>query len=90
MFAQYLLSIDTTWSDAGATDAHIAWTRAFWQEIQPFASGMYLNFAGLGEEGQALAKAGHGTNYARLVELKHRYDPANLFRTRLSVAPTSE
>lgn len=85
--AQYLLSIDTTWTDPSATEAHIVWTRAFWQEMQPFASGMYLNFAGLGEEGQALARAGHGTNYARLVELKRHYDPTNLFRTRLSVAP---
>lgn len=88
--AQYLLSIDTMWSDAEETDTHIAWTRAFWQEMQPFSSGIYLNFAGLGEEGQTLARAGHGINYERLAALKRQYDPANRFRTRLSIAQAAD
>jgi hypothetical protein len=49
--------------------------------------GVYLNFAGLGEEDDLLARAAYGRNYDRLVDVKRRYDPANLFRTNVNIAP---
>jgi hypothetical protein len=48
---------------------------------------MYLNFPGLGEEKEALVKAGYGVNYDRLTELKAKYDPGNLFRMNLNITP---
>ena len=49
--------------------------------------GVYLNFPGLGEEKEALVKAGYGVNYDRLAELKAKYDPENLFRMNQNIAP---
>jgi FAD/FMN-containing dehydrogenase len=48
---------------------------------------MYLNFAGLGEEKDALVRRGYGRNYDRLVELKRAYDPSNLFRMNNNIDP---
>ena len=49
--------------------------------------GVYLNFPGLGEEEEALARAGHGGNYERLAELKAKYDPDNLFQMNINIPP---
>jgi FAD/FMN-containing dehydrogenase len=51
--------------------------------------GLYLNFPGLGEEKEALVKAGYGANYERLAALKEQYDPTNLFRMNLNITPSS-
>jgi hypothetical protein len=48
---------------------------------------VYLNFPGLGEEKEELARAGYGTNYERLAELKAKYDPENLFRMNINIPP---
>jgi FAD/FMN-containing dehydrogenase len=84
-----LLSIDTSWTDPAKTESSIAWTRDFWGEMQPFSrGGAYLNFPGQGEEGQALLRASYGdTNYKRLVEIKTKYDPENIFRLNQNIQP---
>jgi len=53
----------------------------------PLDRGVYLNFPGLGEEKEALVRAGYGANYDRLAELKAKYDPENLFRMNMNIAP---
>jgi FAD/FMN-containing dehydrogenase len=86
--ANFNLSFDASWVRSQDDEANIAWAREAWGALLPFADGgIYLNFAGLGEEGQALARAGLRANYDRLSELKRRYDPGNLFRSRLGVGP---
>lgn len=50
--------------------------------------GVYLNFPGLGEEGEAVLRASYGdANYERLVALKTKNDPQNLFRLNQNVRP---
>ena len=85
----FLLSLDTTWDDSADTDRCIAWTRDAWSEMQRFSDGgLYLNFAGFGEEKEALVRAGYGANYERLVALKTKYDPDNLFRMNQNIRPS--
>ena len=86
--AAFLVTAEASWDDPALTDDAVGWARAFWDAIGPHSTGgLYLNFAGLGEEKEALVKAGYGSNYERLVALKAKYDPANLFRMNLNITP---
>jgi FAD/FMN-containing dehydrogenase len=87
--AQYLLSFDATWADPADTDRNLAWTRSAWATMRRYTEGAaYLNFAGAAGEATALAKAAYGPNYSRLVAIKDRYDPHNLFRINHNIAPS--
>ena len=65
-----------------------AWTRAYWQALHPHSSGgAYVNF--LMDEGEDPVRAAYGQNFDRLVELKNKYDPTNLFRRNQNIPPTT-
>ena len=87
--APYLYSLDISWTDPADNHDAIAWTRDAWAEMKPYSrGGAYLNFPGQGEEGQTLLRASYGSNnYDRLVELKTKYDPFNLFRLNQNIPP---
>jgi FAD/FMN-containing dehydrogenase len=88
--AAFLVTGEASWDDPALTDDAIAWGRAFWDAIGPHSTGgLYLNFAGLAEEKDALVRAGYGPNYERLAELKAKYDPTNLFRMNLNITAAS-
>ena len=87
--AACLLGIDAVWDDPAESEAVIAWTRAFLADMEPYSpGGLYVNFAGFGEEGDDLVKAAYGSHYERLVALKNKYDPTNLFRLNQNIKPT--
>jgi hypothetical protein len=48
---------------------------------------MYLNFPGLGEEGERLQRDSFGANYGRLQSIKRKHDPGNLFRFNQNIQP---
>lgn len=88
--APFLVTGEVNWTDSSQTDEAIAWGRAFWDAMGRHSTGcLYLNFPGLGEEKEALVRAGYGANYERLAELKAQYDPTNLFRMNLNIPPAS-
>jgi hypothetical protein len=86
---------NATWSmviagidpDTGKAGAVTSWTKEYWDAVHPFdLGGGYPNFM-MGDEGEARLRATFGPNYDRLVELKRRYDPENLFRINQNVRP---
>jgi FAD/FMN-containing dehydrogenase len=82
----YVISMLAAW-DGGETERHIAWARACWRALLPFASsGVYVNF--LGNEGEERVRAAYGVNYERLVALKNTYDPTNFFSLNQNIRPT--
>jgi len=86
--APFHVTAEASWTDPGQTDDSIAWAREMWAAMEKHSTGgMYLNFPGLGEEKEALVKAGYGGNYDRLAGLKAKYDPENLFRMNLNITP---
>ena len=87
--ATYLFSVDAIWDDPRETEDVLAYSRAFLAEMEPYSTGsLYINFPGFGEEGEQLVKDAYGANYNRMVALKNRYDPNNLFRLNPNVRPT--
>jgi FAD/FMN-containing dehydrogenase len=88
--AEFLVTAEASWDDPASTDDAIAWARECWDTMGRHSTGgLYLNFAGLGEDSEALLKAGYGANYERLTELKAKYDPTNLFRMNLNLPRSS-
>jgi FAD/FMN-containing dehydrogenase len=84
---QWDYDIISQWQDPGEADRHIRWTREFWTAVEPFATGeVYVNHLDA-EEGTRI-RAAYGKNYDRLVALKNKYDPKNLFRLNQNIKPT--
>ncbi|AHG02284.1 FAD-linked oxidase (plasmid) [Halostagnicola larsenii XH-48] len=85
----YMLTFEANWEDPGDDDANVAWGRNGIAETSELsvASGNYGNFPGLNENP---AKSLYGDNYERLVDLKTKYDPENVFRTNSTIVPRPE
>jgi FAD/FMN-containing dehydrogenase len=86
--AAHNVNINAVWTeDDPDADRHIAWARGFFDAMQPHAGGrVYLNF--LGDEGEDRVRQAYGTEqYERLVELKRKYDPTNVFRLNQNIEP---
>lgn len=89
--ALFNISIDNTWQDPARTDEMIAWTREAWASLRErTGGGVYINFAGFGEEEDTLVRAAYGRNYERLREVKAKYDPDNLFCVNQNIAPAED
>jgi hypothetical protein len=83
-WSMVIAGIDPSTQQAGRVTS---WTKAYWDAVHPFdMGGAYPNFM-MTDEGDARLKATYGDNYARLVALKKKYDPANLFRVNQNIRP---
>jgi FAD/FMN-containing dehydrogenase len=77
--ASFNLSVDALWSEPEADEEAIAWARSTWDALRPHATGgVYLNFAGVGEEDDVHAAA-LGASAKRLEQVRRKYDPAGVF-----------
>lgn len=62
------------------------WCKDYWQQLHPYSQGgAYLNF--MMDEGQHRIKASYRGNYARLRQVKRKYDPNNFFRVNQNILP---
>ncbi len=80
-------TLDAAWEDDGR-ERHVQWARQSHQILQRFASERaYVNF--LDDGGIAPVRAAYGPNYERLVALKNKYDPTNLFHLNQNIKPSA-
>ena len=87
--APYLVTAEATWTEPDQNERNIQWARELVAAMRPFSrGGLYLNFAGFGEEKEAMLRDAYGSNYDRLVALKAQFDSGNLFRMNLNIRPT--
>jgi FAD/FMN-containing dehydrogenase len=86
---------DATWSmviagisnDPKQAEALKTWGRAYWKAVHPFnLEGAYVNFL-MDDEADSRVQAAYGENYERLVQVKRKYDPKNLFRVNQNIRP---
>jgi FAD/FMN-containing dehydrogenase len=87
--APFVLNINARWGPGAAEEPHVKWTRSLWDSMQPFSDGgSYVNF--MGEEGSDRVRAAYGDDkYDRLVAVKDRLDPDNVFRLNQNIVPSS-
>jgi FAD/FMN-containing dehydrogenase len=84
--ANYLFHPISVWSDPADDERLIAGNRAFAEAMRPFATGgAYLNFT---PEANRVRDAYGAEKYERLVALKDKYDPDNLFRLNQNIKPS--
>jgi FAD/FMN-containing dehydrogenase len=79
-----LLVVD--WPIESDPSRDIAWLRQYWATIEPHLQGFYTN--DLIDETQEQVDQNYLGNYDRLVALKNRYDPTNLFRLNANILPS--
>lgn len=75
------------WPLAESPDQHIAYLREQWSRLEPFTDGWYSNE--VHDEAARVVDRNYQGNHARLVQVKDRYDPGNLFRLNANVLPSS-
>lgn len=84
--AAYGLAVHAGWLDPADDDVAISWCRRVAGAMAPHATGgAYVNYLD-GDEEDRVAAA-YGDVYARLAEVKRRWDPDNLFRSNHNIAP---
>ena len=85
--AGFLVNPEADWDEPAGDEVNIAWARQLIKALEPHTVGTYLNFPGLLEEGERQLRSSFGANYERLVEVKTRWDPDNVFRLNHNVPP---
>ncbi len=84
-WAQVMVGVDP---DPANNEKIISWTKSYYDALHPYsAGGAYVNFL-MGDEGEDRVKKTYGDNYERLVVIKNKYDPGNLFRVNQNIKPT--
>jgi FAD/FMN-containing dehydrogenase len=84
--ANFATVIAGMWPDPDDNKANIAWVRDYYDATSPHSEeGGYVNF--MAYDDQDRVRANYGDNFQRLVEVKRRYDPGNLFHLNQNVRP---
>jgi FAD/FMN-containing dehydrogenase len=76
----------SAWRAGEEPAAHIESTRKYWAALEPYTRGFYVNDLAR-EVTSAEISANFRGNYPRLVAVKKKYDPTNLFRLNANVKP---
>jgi FAD/FMN-containing dehydrogenase len=84
--ATFATVIAGMWPDPADNEANIEWVRDYYEATAPLSEeGGYVNF--MSGDDQDRIKASYRGNYDRLVEVKRKYDPANLFHLNQNIRP---
>ncbi len=84
--ARFACVIAGMWPDPAHNERNTAWVRSYWDAIHPHSElGGYVNFMAADDQGRI--RDNYRGNYDRLVEVKRRHDPGNLFRFNQNISP---
>lgn len=83
---KFVMNVHGRWETAAEDTACVAWCRQIFDAMTPYSTGgVYVNFLTAEEGGRV--KEAYGSGYDRLVTLKRKYDPTNLFRLNQNIKP---
>ena len=84
-WAEVIVGVDPDPANAGTITK---WCKDYFDALHPYsAGGAYVNF--MMDEGQERVQASFRDNYARLAQIKSKYDPTNLFRVNQNIRPSA-
>ncbi len=84
--ATFSTVIGAAWPDPADNEQNIRWVREYYDALRPYSEeGGYVNF--MPGDDQDRVAVNYGDHYARLVEIKSRYDPSNLFHMNQNIKP---
>lgn len=85
--ANYQLELTAVWDDRSRNAENVKTARALWSDLASYTRGYYVNLdSGTSE---ARLRDAYGGNYSRLAQLKHKYDPTNLFSLNANIRPAA-
>jgi FAD/FMN-containing dehydrogenase len=83
---KFVLNVHGRWDDSADDKRCIGWARDFFKASAPYASaGAYVNF--MTEDEADRIAAAYGSNFARLAQIKRKYDPHNIFHMNQNIKP---
>lgn len=86
--ARFVLNVHSRWEKPEDDKTCISWAREFFNATALYATGgVYINF--LTQDEADRIPAAYGPNFDRLVQLKGKYDPTNLFRLNQNIKPAA-
>ena len=80
-------TVVVAWNEGADPEPHIAYIRSYWSTIEKHTDGFYTNTGDY--EPQDKVNRNFRGNYRRLVAIKDKYDPDNLFRLNINVQPST-
>jgi FAD binding domain/Berberine and berberine like len=84
----FMYNVIAIWDDPAEDGANQAWSREFAAALNSFGTGeQYVNFLGDAAPASQVQAAYGANRYARLQELKRRYDLGNLFHLNQNIRP---
>ena len=83
----YIMNVHTRWNEEQEDKLCISWARDFYKAARPFATGgVYVNFVSDGDDN---IDSAYSQNIKKLAMIKSKYDPENILRSNLNVAPST-
>ena len=73
------------WKPGSPPREHVRAIKSYWEALMPFTHGFYVN--DMDEDNAGLVNKNYQGNYARLLDIKRRYDPGNIFRLNANIRP---
>ena len=84
--AQFNASVLSAWLDPAQDEANSNWTRSAGDKLKSFGTGgAYVNY--MANENEAAVRAAYEVNLERLIQVKRKYDPDNVFNANQNIAP---
>ncbi|MCZ6831693.1 MAG: FAD-binding oxidoreductase [Gammaproteobacteria bacterium] len=86
-YAQHDMIATVSWKPDAPAAEHVRYIKRYWSALQPFTHGFYTNEAD--EDNARMVNKNYQGNYSRLLGIKRRYDPGNIFRLNANIRPTA-
>ena len=84
--ARFATALGPSWPNPADSEHNIEWGRAYYEALRPYhEEGGYVNF--MSADDQERVPANYGQNFDRLVQIKTKYDPTNLFKINQNIEP---